>query len=149
MNSRLRNLHNLNTFLKNFTIPELNCGFHYVTSQTDATTTLDKLSGDQVLLARPELRQYGDSDTFEETIDTAVFVLAKDLGAGRTQAKEDAQFDRLADIADAVLSKIDKTVTEGDCPLLAGFIVTDIAVVPEVQIFGSWQGYSIAITFKK
>lgn len=120
-----------------------------MTAQADATSTLDKLSGDQVLLARPELRQYGDSDGYEETIDTAVFVLAKDLGAGRTQEKEDAQFERLGEIADAVLSKIDNTVTGGDCPLLAGFIITDVAVVPEVQIFGSWQGYSIDITFKR
>lgn len=147
--NRLRNLRNLNSFLRNFSIPGLKCGFRFVTAQADATSTLDKLSGDQVLLARPELRQYGDSDGYEETIDTAVFVLAKDLGAGRTQEKEDAQFERLGEIADAVLSKIDDTVTGGDCPLLAGFIITDVAVVPEVQIFGSWQGYSIDITFKR
>lgn len=149
MNSRLRNLRNLDRYLQHFHIDDLGCGFRYVTAQADATTTLDKLAGDQVLLARPEMRQYGDSDGYEETIDTAVFVLAKDLGAGRTQAKEDAQFERLADIADKVLSKIDNTVTAGDCPLLAGFIVTDIVVTPEVQIFGSWQGYSIAITFRR
>lgn len=148
MKSRLQNLQNLNTYLKNFRMPVLDCGFLYVTSQADATTALDKLSGDQVLLARPELRQYGDSDSYEETIDTAVFVLAKDLGAGRTQEKENNQFDRLAELADAVLSKIDKSVTEGDCPLLAGFVLTELAVVPETQIFGSWQGYSISITFK-
>lgn len=149
MKSRLQNLQNLNTYLKNFRMPVLDCGFLYVTSQADATTALDKLSGDQVLLARPELRQYGDSDSYEETIDTAVFVLAKDLGAGRTQEKENNQFDRLAELTDAVLSKIDKSVTEGDCPLLAGFVLTDLAVVPETQIFGSWQGYSISITFKR
>lgn len=149
MNSRLRNLHNLNTFLQSFTVADLDCGFHYVTDQGDATTTLDKLSGDQVLLARPESRQYGDSDGYQETIDTAVFVLAKDLGAGRTQEKEDAQFDRLEEIADVVLSKIDNAVTSGDCPLLAGFVISDVVIVPEKQIFGSWQGYSLAITFKK
>lgn len=148
MKSRLQNLRNLNTYLKNFRMPGLDCGFLYVTSQADATTALDKLSGDQVLLARPELRLYGDSDSYEETIDTAVFVLAKDLGAGRTQEKENNQFDRLAELTDAVLSKIDKSVTEGDCPLLAGFVLTDLAVVPETQIFGSWQGYSISLTFK-
>lgn len=149
MNSRLKNLRKLNTFLQNFAVAALDCGFHYVTDQGDATTTLDKLSGDQVLLARPELRQYGDSDGYQETIDTAVFVLAKDLGAGRTQEREDAQFDRLEDIADTVLGKIDDAITSGDCPLLAGFEISDIAVVPEKQIFGSWQGYSIAITFKR
>lgn len=149
MNSRLKNLRKLNTFLRNFTVAGLNCGFHYVTDQGDATTTLDKLSGDQVLLARPELRQYGDSDGYKETIDTAVFVLAKDLGAGRTQEKENDQFDRLENIADIVLEKIDDAITSGDCPLLAGFEIIDIAVVPEKQIFGSWQGYSIAITFNR
>lgn len=149
MNSRLRNLRKLNTFLRNVTVTGLDCGFHYVTDQGDATTTLDKLSGDQVLLARPELRQYGDSDGYQETIDTAVFVLAKDLGAGRTPEREDAQFDRLENIADAVLKKIDDAVTSEECPLLAGFEITDIAVVPEKQIFGSWQGYSIDITFRR
>ena len=149
MNSRLKNLRKLNTFLRNFTVAGLDCGFHYVTDQGDATTTLDKLSGDQVLLARPELHQYGDSDGYKETIDTAVFVLAKDLGAGRTQEKENDQFDRLENIADIVLEKIDDAITSGDCPLLAGFEIIDIAVVPEKQIFGSWQGYSIAITFNR
>lgn len=149
MNSRLKHLRNLNDFLKNFTIAGLACSFHYVTSQADATTLLDKCSGDRVLLARPEMRQYGDSDGYEETLDTAVFVLAKDLGAGRTQTKENAQFDRLEMIAEAVLKKIDDSVTGGNCPLLAGFTVTEVAVVPETQIFGSWQGYSIDITFKR
>lgn len=147
---RLQNLSKLNQYLRDFSLPQsyaVTCS--YVTSQADATSLLDKCSGKQVLLARPELRQTGDSDGFTDVIDTAVFVLAKDLGAGKTQAKVNTQFDELESIAEAILSKIDDDLTSGSCTLLPGFTIEEVIVTPEIQIFGSWCGFSLAITFRR
>lgn len=147
---RLETLHKVNRFLRNLDIPDIGCEFHYVTSQADATTTLDKLRGIQVLKARPELNQYGeDTDTYESTIDTVIFVLDKALEAGRTQEKEDAQFYAIEVVADKILHKIDDALTSGDCNSLTGITLSNLTVTPEVQIFGSWLGLSLAITFKK
>lgn len=148
---RLRNLNSLNQYLRDFSLPlhRDNVACSYVTSQADATSLLDKRSGKQVLLARPELRQSGEGDSFIDVIDTAVFVLAKDLGAAKTQEKENALFYELEGIADDILSKIDCDLTSGSCSLLPGFYIDEVIVSPEIQIFGSWCGYSLAITFRR
>lgn len=148
---RLQNLSNLNRYLRDFSLPQYPRGVKcsYVTSQADATSLLDKCAGKQVLLARPELRQTGEGDSFSDVIDTAVFVLAKDLGAAKTQEKENALFDELEGIADDILSKIDCDLTSGSCSLLPGFSIDEVIVTPEIQIFGSWCGYSLAITFRR
>lgn len=148
---RLRNLSSLDRYLRDFSLLQHSgtVKFSYVTSQADATSLLDKYSGNQVLLARPELRQTGDGDSFADVIDTAIFVLAKDLGAGKTQQKVNAQFDTLESIADDILTKIDDDLTSGSCSLMSGFVIDEVIVTPEIQIFGSWCGFSLAITFRR
>ena len=146
--SRLANLKRLDAYLKTFRLAGENCGYLYVTAQADATSRLDKAAGDQVVLARPELRQNSfDQDSHSDDMDTAVFVLSKNLGPALTVEKEDAQYSRLADLADAVLKKIDEDCT-GSCGLMAGFMISDIQVVPETMIFGGWCGFSISIGFR-
>ncbi len=147
---RLQRLRALNRYLRDFSIAAYQgtVKFSYVTSQADATSYLDKAGGYQVLLARPELHQSGDDDGYRDTLDTVIFVLAPDLGAGKTQEKDNALYDALEGIAEDVLQKIDDDITSGSCSLLPGLSLEDVVVVPEIQIFGSWCGFSLEITFR-
>lgn len=122
-----------------------------VVDQENATSQLTKVSGDQVLTAMPEAQDYGrDTDSFSESVSTAIFVLAKINGPARTPELADATYIRLLDIAQAILDKLDEDLTGGEsgcvCPLLAGFALTDLNVVPEYSLFGGWSGWSIEIT---
>lgn len=147
--NRLKNLDRLSTYLKGFRLAGASCGYMYVTAQADATTRLDKASGDQVVIARPEVRQGGfGQDNYREDFDTAVFVLAKDLGAARTDEAEETQYSRLMGLADAVLAKIDADCT-GGCGLMSGFEISDVQVVPETFLFGGWCGFSMSIGFRR
>lgn len=144
--NRLKNLARLNLYLRRLHLHGAACTVSFVTAQADATSRLASASGDNILIARPEYRSYGDSDSFSETYDTAVFVLAKDLGNARTDEKENEQYDRLAGLADMILNRIAEDTDRG-CALLSGFSMTDVQVTPEVSLFGGWCGYSISISF--
>lgn len=118
-----------------------------VVDQENATGQLTKASGDQVLTAMPEAQDYGrDTDSFSESVSTAIFVLAKINGPARTPELADATYLRLLEIAQAILDKLDEDLSSGTCPLLHGFTLTDLNVIPEYSMFGGWSGWSIEIT---
>lgn len=118
-----------------------------VVDQENATGQLTKASGDQVLTAMPEAQDYGrDTDSFSESVSTAIFVLAKINGPARTPELADATYLRLLEIAQAILDKLDEDLSCGTCPLLNSFTLTDLNVVPEYSMFGGWSGWSIEIT---
>lgn len=137
-------LQNLNKFLKDLKIPEIDCKTHFTTANADATSRLDKESGDQLVLARPEME--GRTPT-EAAISTVFFVLSRDLGAGKTPAKEDQQYERLLEKAQTVFYNI-KNATEGRCSQMAGLEMARYSVTPETSIFGSWVGWSVEIIFE-
>lgn len=143
---RLQKLNDLGRYLASFSIDGACCG--YVVTQADATSRLNSAVGDQVLLARPEMHQDGDSDRFRQTLSTAIFVLAKDLGAGRTDELADGQYDRLADLAGRILEKIGDDCSSGSCSLMAGLNLISVDVVPEYSLFGGWNGYSVELKFE-
>ena len=137
-------LQNLNKFLKNLNIPDLNCNTHFTTANADTTSRLDKESGDQLVLARPEM---DGADPTDATMSTVFFVLSRDLGTGKTPAKEDEQYERLLSKATTVFYQI-KNATEDGCHLLAGLEISRYSVTPETLIFGSWVGWSVEIVFE-
>lgn len=143
-----RKLRNLNLYLRGLFLPELECEFHYVTTQGSATTCLSRLAGDQVLSARPEMRLYAENgEGFRENFNTVIFVLDKDLGNAKTAEDEEAQFDRLEVKAAAIVNRIVADATGGNCGLLSGLTLTDVRMVPQALIFGSWCGFSIELDF--
>lgn len=118
-----------------------------VVDQENATGQLTKASGDQVLTAMPEAQDYGrDTDSFSESVSTAIFVLAKINGPARTPELADSTYLRLLEIAQAILDKLDEDLSSGTCPLLNGFTLTDLNIIPEYSMFGGWSGWSIEIT---
>ena len=137
-------LQNLNRFLKDLKIPEINCKTHLTTANADATSRLDKATGDQLVLARPEM---DGADPTDATISTVFFVLSRDLGTGKTPAKEDEQYERLLEKAKTVFYHI-KNATESGCHLLAGLEMSRYSVTPETSIFGGWVGWSVEIVFE-
>lgn len=149
MRKTLRKLKRLNAYLHDFTVddhPEAIC--NYVTSQEDAAPRLSTRTGIQVLVARPEMRMsFDDSDSPADcTMDAAFFVLEKDLGNAKTDSTECAQYDRTLDVVDAIIGQL---LSDTDnCDRLSGIDVADIEVRPEVKVFSSWNGYSLAVSFR-
>lgn len=145
---RLSKLRNLTKYLTAFRLadwPDITP--LRVVDGENATGQLSKASGDQILVALPEARDNGrDTDTFDETVSTAFFVLAKVNGPARTQESADAAYLRLLEIAQAILDRLEFDLTERPCQLLAGLSLTDVNVVPEYSVFGGWSGWSIEIT---
>ena len=78
---RFQRLISLTEYIEGFTLPELGIRPIVTTAQADATSKLQHLSGVQVLAARPECRQQGDTDSYSSVISPAFFVVAKGLGA--------------------------------------------------------------------
>ncbi|MCR4565473.1 MAG: hypothetical protein K5651_05220 [Bacteroidales bacterium] len=143
---RLQKLSRLSRYLEQFSIEGVACSF--VVTQADATTKLNSAVGDQVLLARPEVHQDGNSDNYTQTLSTAIFVLAKDPGAGRTDARMNETYSRLEALSDRILEIIEDACTAGQCDLLSGLDLVSVDVVPEYSLFGGWNGYSIELKFE-
>lgn len=149
MNHLLRKLNALNGYLRSFAVPGRDdVKVSYVTAYADATSRLDNETGIQLLIARPEMRawsQDGEAPTSAQ-MESAVFILMKDFGSARTDALEREAYDTMEEIAAIALAEIyDKA---GSCTALAGIRCTGFEIVPVTSTFGSWFGYSIALTFE-
>lgn len=150
---RLSKLIRLTNYLAGFRLPDYpDIVPVRVVDQENATSQLGSdAAGDQLLIAVPEDREYGqNTDSFSDTLSTAFFVLAKINGPAWTQALADETYSRLLEVSQAILEKLDEDLTGGDigrpCPLLAGLTLTDVNIVPEYSVFGGWSGWSIEIT---
>ena len=117
------------------------------TAQADAPSKLSRLSEPQIIVARAECKQSGNSDGFSSILSTVVFVLDKGLGTSRTEARENEQYLALAGIADAVLGRIADDASSGQCGLLSGLQLSSVDIAPESSLFGGWCGYSIELSF--
>lgn len=117
------------------------------TAQSDATSKLAHLSGIQILIARPEVSQSGNSDSHRDVLSTAIFVIEKNLGLDKTEPLENEQYTRLLEVADAVLGAICDETSRDNCTLVTGLSVASVDVTPEASLFGGWSGYSIELSF--
>lgn len=142
---RFERLQKLNSWLAAFQVngaSVIRC-----TNQGDATTKLSDAVGNQVVIARPECFQQGEStDVYNDTLSLAFFVLSKDLGSAATYAEEDEKYAELLELSNSVVSALEESLTSGDCGYLAGFDLSSVNIVPELSLFGGWFGYSIDIT---
>ena len=152
--NRLQKLLKLTEYLEEFKMTVFDdCDTVYIeplmtTAQADATSKLAHLSGVQVLFARPEENQTGNSDYHRDYIGTAVFVLEKGLGLDKTQDLESIQYKRLLMISDAILGKIADDTSGDDCTLVSGLSLSSVQITPEASIFGGWSGWSIELSFE-
>lgn len=137
-------LQNLNKVLSQLSFRDLDCKTHFTTANADATSRLDKETGDQIVLARPELET---STLTSGVISTVVFVLSRDLGAGKTPEKECDQYDRLLEKAMKIYSRVLDLTTSG-CSHLGGLELARYSVTPETSILGGWIGWSIELIFE-
>lgn len=139
----LEKLNKLSKYLKT-----LKVGFveaMLTTNASDATERLNGASGVNIITARPELNHSGNRDS----LSTAIFVLDKSLGNGRTPELESSQYDMLVPIVNQVLSDIGSAI-DSECRegRLAGLNLVSYDVTPETSIFGGWLGWSIELTFE-
>ncbi len=128
-----------------------------VVSSGDATKHLaGGATGQQILIAYPEDSQSGGSDGYTDRISTAVFVLEKDREAAKTKESEAAQYRQLLELADMVVDKVARAINEPVavsgarlvCPPLSGLELESVDIVPELSLFGGWNGYSIELIFR-
>lgn len=146
MNTILKKLKNLNAYLKAFHLEDRpDVTFNYVTGYDDAANLLQTKTGLQVLVVRPEARiGFHDSDSVSNCImDTAFFVLEKDLGAGKIARLENEQYDRTLDVLDIIFSQL--LEDSENCEGFAGLSLYNADVKPEVKVFASWNGYSLGL----
>ncbi len=150
--SRLSRLQRLTDYLAGLKIDSVSVAGRLdpicTTAQSDATSKLAHLSGVQVLVARPEAHQKGNSDTFSEELGTVIFVLEKGLGLDRTEESENKQYSRLLEIAGEILATITEEASSQNCRLVTGLSLASADVVPESSVFGGWSGYSIELSFE-
>ncbi len=143
---RFQRLISLTEYIEGFSLPGISP--IVTTAQSDATSKLQHLSGIQVLAARPECRQQGDSDSYSSVLSTAFFVVAKGLGSANTSERERKQYGELLDIASQIVERVAADSTSGNCGLLSGMSLASVEIVPEASIFGGWLGYSVELTFE-
>lgn len=143
---RFQRLISLTEYIEGFSLPGISP--IVTTAQSDATSKLQHLSGVQVLAARPECRQQGDSDSYNSVLSTAFFVVAKGLGSANTSERERKQYGELLDIASQIVEQVAADSTSGTCGLLSGMSLAAVEIVPEASIFGGWLGYSVELTFE-
>lgn len=145
---RLERLIRLTQYLTEFRLPGTELVPIRVVNHEHATSRLNNQRGTQILIARPEVKHSGNSDTYVEFFSTALFVLEKDLGTSRTDSREDEQYDRLLELTSNVLTKIENDAGDFDNPYLKSLTLASVEIVPETSIFGGWSGYSIEIEFQ-
>lgn len=143
---RFQRLISLTEYIEGFSLPGISP--IVTTAQSDATSKLQHLSGIQVLAARPECRQQGDSDSYSSVLSTAFFVVAKGLGPTGTPERERKQYGELLDIASQIVERVAADSTAGTCGLLSGMSLAAVEIVPEASIFGGWLGYSVELSFE-
>lgn len=143
---RFQRLISLTEYIEGFSLPGISP--IVTTAQSDATSKLQHLSGVQVLAARPECRQQGDSDSYSSVFSTAFFVVAKGLGPAGTPERERKQYGELLDIASQIVERVAADSTSPTCGLLSGMSLAAVEIVPEASIFGGWLGYSVELTFE-
>lgn len=152
--NRLQKLQRLTDYLASFSMTVFeDCKEVYVrpimtTAQADATSKLAHQSGVQVLIARPGGDQQGNSDYHGDSMATAIFVLEKNLGLEKSVDRENAQYARLLQIADAILGKISDDTSGDDCTMVSGLSLSSVIIVPEASLFGGWSGYSLELSFE-
>lgn len=145
----LGKLRNLNGYLRDLRLPwRQDVQFSYVTSQADATSRIDKASGFQALVARPDCTVNIIDGSPRQSLDTVIFVLEKDLGNGKTDSREAMQYDKAEEILDEILGKLLGDLESDTCNALAGLTLESVVISPEVFIFGGWNGYSMRLTFE-
>ena len=143
---RFQRLISLTEYIEGFSLPGISP--IVTTAQADATSKLQHISGVQVLAARPECRQQGDSDSYSSVLSTAFFVVAKGLGSANTPERERKQYGELLDIASQIVERVAADSTAGTCGLLSGMSLASVEIVPEASIFSGWLGYSVELTFE-
>lgn len=147
---RFDKLSNLMLYLSEFRVPDLDIEPRICASQGQATTRLAMCANKpQIVIARPELTESGrDSNTYNSSLNTAIFVVEKALGADSLAERDEEQFHRLLDIASKVMTKIEQDTEDWDCQYLRDLTISAVEVAPETSIFGGWCGYSIEIFFR-
>lgn len=144
--SAIKRLIRVNNYLRDFAAAGRKAVI--VTRQNDAVTKLARKSGDQIVVARPEMSSSGDVDSLDSNITLAFFALAKIDGPALTEQLEEETYSRLAELCGCILSKFMDDITGGECPALCGFDLSSVDIVPESGIFGGWCGYSIEIVLE-
>lgn len=138
-----KKLRRVSDYLKN-----LNSDDHthlFVTDQAHIVKSLATASGIVVAKARPELSTDGRLSSY--SISTVIFVLHPDLGAGRTDEKENLLYDQMSEVATKLVTDLRENI-DCACSALRGISCGSISMIPTASVFGGWFGWIIEITLE-
>ena len=120
-----------------------------VVDDTHGTERLKSADGRQVVIAYPSLRQTGEtSNSCQDPLPAAIFVLEKAMAGQRTDKDELEQYLSMLATVDMILKTLRAdTLGYNACPRLAGMTIKVANTVPVYKVFGSWVGWMIEIEF--
>ena len=119
----------------------------------NATGSLSKVGGKQLLIALPEGRDSGtNTDTFKESVSLAFFAIEKINGPSRTQESADRSYQQLLHLCQTAIGRLADDLVSvpagGGCPLLAGLNITEASMTPIYSAFGGWSGWAVELTLE-
>ena len=134
-------------------LPTIDANIRIVGDEKNGTTVLNSsgIQGRQVVAALPFAELEGDCDRMTGSHAFIVFVVEKAPASSGTPKKIQGQYIECARHLDKILGKITDDITGGNgrqCPLLSGFDLKGVQVMPEAGVFGGWSGFSATITLR-
>ena len=111
-----------------------------VVDDTHGTERLKSADGRQVVISYPSLRQTGEtSNSYQDQLPAAIFVLEKAMAGQRTDKDELEQYLSMLATVDMILKTLRAdTLGQNACPRLAGMTIKVANTVPVYKVFGSW-----------
>lgn len=144
---RLEKLTNLTRYLSNFRVPGTDLTPIRVVNYDHVLNRLANKKGMVILVARPEISQFGNEDSYTAKYSTVFFVIEKGLAAANTDEREDELYSRCVKVASDLLTEIERACSDWECEDLRGLSLQSAEIVPEMSVFGGWSGYSIELAF--
>jgi hypothetical protein len=135
-------------------LPTIGDNVHIVGNEQEGTTALNTavLDGRQIVAVLPLAILEGNCDSMTGAHVPMIFVLEKTPTTSDTPVRAQARYIECARQLEAILEKIAADITLGSggrpCPLLTGFDLQGVRIIPEANVFGGWSGFSATITLR-
>lgn len=119
--------------------------FHLVAEDNHAVNRLKDGTGVHLVAVIPNAQRAGVQGTGEDMNSTIFFVLEK-RSRDADDAKELDQYEKTQDIILQIREKIEDDAEEGCWPFWR-LETASIAIEPEYNVFGGWNGWSMLLEF--
>ena len=118
-------------------------------TENEVIPVVDDTHGTERLKSADGRQQTGEtSNSYQDQLPAAIFVLEKAMAGQRTDKDELEQYLSMLATVDMILKTLRAdTLGYNACPRLAGMTIKVANTVPVYKVFGSWVGWMIEIEF--